>query len=441
MSLGALGARFGAGMLTNSLLGGNSTGGMIGSGLGSFAGMALGSLVGMPWLGAILGGALGGGGGGMIGPGKSVNSYGLRFQSAGFREAATASDPGAEGYYSDYYDSGGSDQGSGGGWQRTFVPDRAPTLGGPAQNEMAGSLLPISRKYYNESGAAVFRQAEQVVAGVNAYLAANKLTVGGASIIEGNKNSAGDLAAGFAGLRFGATDNAQLDKYLSSQVFDDPGKLQQSVDGFNAVKAAIAALTDTPADKLKKVLDAVGAQFDALSAKAREYGLSESGLAEARAKAIAEAQAQQNQTQASAAGQSLLADLAFGSQSALAPEQRYFAALSLLNEARGKLASGGGVEDFAQTARQVLPVARDFLGTSERYASLVADVAGAVTGAGGDPAGLGALLQAQVDGGDAMRETFARYGERQLDVATATLSEFRRLASAIEALLARRTAA
>ncbi len=57
------------------------------------------------------------------------------------------------------------------------------------------------------------------------------------------------------------------------------------------------------------------------------------------------------------------------------------------------------------------------------------------------PAGLGALLQAQVDGGDALRETFARYGERQLDVANATLAEFRRLASAIEALLARRTAA
>ena len=97
--------------------------------------------------------------------------------------------------------------------------------------------------------------------------------------------------------------------------------------------------------------------------------------------------------------------------------------------------------DFAQTAQRVLPVARDFLGTSERYAALVADVAGTVTGAGGDPTGLGALLQAQVDGGDALRETFARYGERQLDVATATLTEFRRLASAIEALMARRTAA
>ncbi len=108
--------------------------------------------------------------------------------------------------------------------------------------------------------------------------------------------------------------------------------------------------------------------------------------------------------------------------------------------ASGRLAAGGGVDEFAQTARQVLPVARGFLGTSERYASLVADVADAVTGAGGDPSGLGALLQAQVDGGDALRETFARYGERQLDVATATLTEFRRLASSIEALLARRVA-
>ena len=435
-----IGGGFAAGTMLNSLLGrspAQQTNGMIGSGLGSVAGF----LVGGP-LGGLIGGALGGGLGGLFGPGESVRSYGLRLQSAGFVDAGSRQGgqwvPDEGGQWVD----GGGDMGGGGQWAaNTGGSWVGGTTSANATNAMAGSLLPISREYYNESGAAVFRQAEQVVAGVNAYLAANKLTVGGSSIIEGNKNSAGDLAAGFAGLRFGATDNAQLDKYLSSQVFDDPGKLQQSVDGFNAVKAAIAALTDTPADKLKKVLDAVGAQFDALGAKAREYGLSESGLAEARAKAIAEAQAQQNQTQASAAGQSLLADLAFGSQSALAPEQRYFAALSLLNDARGKLASGGGVEDFAQTARQVLPVARDFLGTSERYASLVADVAGAVTGAGGDPAGLGALLQAQVDGGDAMRETFARYGERQLDVATATLSEFRRLASAIEALLARRTAA
>jgi hypothetical protein len=308
--------------------------------------------------------------------------------------------------------------------------------------------LPVSRQFYNESGAAMFQQADQLVASLNAYLAQRNLQVGGTSIIGGNKNGAdyswadaGSLSEAFTRLRFGSKDAPELSGALAGKVFDDPAKLQQFVEGFYSVRAAIEDLTDTPAQKLQKALDAVGRQFDDLGAKAREYGLSEAGLAEARARALAEVSAQQNQTQPNGAGQSLLADLAFGSQSALAPEQRYFAALSLLNDARGRLASGGTVDDFAATARQVLPVARDFLGTSDRYASLVADVAGAVTGAGGDTAGLGALLQAQVDGGDALRETFARYGERQLDVATATLSEFRRLASAIEALLARRTAA
>ena len=394
-TLGGIGAGFGIGSTLGGFIANSSAqrqNSQIGAGIGSVVGSIFGPV------GSMIGGAIGGVGGGMIGPGESVKSYGLRLQSAGFTE-------------------GGA-------------------------NEMAGSLNPVSRKYYNESGSAVFQQADQVVAAVNAYLAQRNLQVGGVSIIGGNKNGpdgsgdAGSLSEAFTRLRFSAKGDEQLSSKLSSQVFDDPAKLQAFVEGFHAVKATIKDLTETSAQKLQKTLDAVGTQFDALGAKAREYGLSETGLADARARAIAQVQAQQN-----SAGQSLLADLAFGGQSALAPEQRYFAALSLLNEARGRLTAGGGVEEFAGTARQVLPVARDFLGTSERYASLVADVAGAVTSAGGDPAGLGALLQAQVDGGDAMRETFARYGERQLDVATATLSEFRRLASAIEALLARRTAA
>lgn len=74
--LGAGGAGFGAGMLTNSLLGGNQTGGMIGSGLGTAAGMGLAMAFGGPigLMGAaVLGGALGGGVGGMFGPGKGFS--------------------------------------------------------------------------------------------------------------------------------------------------------------------------------------------------------------------------------------------------------------------------------------------------------------------------------------------------------------------------------
>jgi hypothetical protein len=400
--LGGAGAGFGAGMLLNSLLRGNQTGGMIGSGVGSAAGAVLGSII--PGIGTLIGGLLGGlaggGLGGLFGPKESVRGFGLRLQSEGFFDG---------------------------------------------QDQLASALKPIDRTYFNESGAALFQQADQLVAAVNAYLAQRNLLVGGVSIIGGNKKGtdyswadAGSLSEAFTRLRFSSQDSPELASALSGKVFDDPAKLQQFVEGFYSVKAAIEDLTDTPAQKLQKTLDAIGRQFDELSAKAREYGLSESGLAEARARALAEAAAQQKQTNA---GGNLLAELAFGSQSALAPEQRYFAALSLLNDAKDKLSAGGGLDDFVQIARQVLPVARDFLGTSERYASLVADVAGAVTSRGGDTSGLGALLQAQVDGSDALRETFARYGERQLDVANATLAEFRRLASAIEAMLARRTAA
>ena len=141
------------------------------------------------------------------------------------------------------------------------------------------------------------------------------------------------------------------------------------------------------------------------------------------------------------ASQSLLTELTIGNQSALAPEQRNFAGLSLLNDARHSLDAGGALSDFTTVAQQVLPVARDFLGTSERYAALVAEVAGAVASKGGDPAGLSTLLQAQVDGTDALRDVFARYGDQQLTVASATLSELRRLASVLEALMARSFAA
>ncbi len=72
--LSAVGAGFGAGMLTNSLIGGNQTGGMIGSAVGSIAGMALGSMIGMPFLGAILGGAASGALGGMFGNSRPRNA-------------------------------------------------------------------------------------------------------------------------------------------------------------------------------------------------------------------------------------------------------------------------------------------------------------------------------------------------------------------------------
>ena len=256
-AFGSIGGGLAISSLLNSALGrssAQSTNGMIGSGLGGLAGF----LIGGP-LGGLIGGTLGGLGGGLIGPGESVRGYGFRLQSAG------------------------------------WGPDATPT------NEMASSLLPISRQYYNESGAQMFAAADQLVAATNAYLAARGLTVGGVSVVGGNKNGAdyswadaGNLNEAFTRLRFGAANDNQLAGALTGRTFSDLGGLQQFVEGFTAVRDTIRNLTETPAQKLARQLEEIGKQFDDLSAKAKEYGLSEEGLADARQKALDVVKAQQN---------------------------------------------------------------------------------------------------------------------------------------------------
>lgn len=481
MSLGALGAGFGSGMFVNSMLGGNQLGGGIGSGIGSLAGMALGSMVGMPWLGAILGGAAGGGLGGLIGPGESVKGYGLRFQSSGFTENGA--------------------------------------------NDFGTSLLPTDRKYYNESGAAVFQQADQIIAAVNAFMAANDLEVRGASILEGTKNGLnGSIGAAFSGLQFGAASDSRLNSYLSGQSFDDPAKLQVAVDGFKQAAAVIDALGAESLPAFSAQLKAVNDNFDAGVEAARKYGLAEDNLTTARAKALAGLEAARAETlrqtdaslavrrltaagdsqaaalaqqaeaaiqelasftaaldalaltaqdkgarlvaleevqaaeraaiitrygeQAAAslqsglgAGQNLLRELAFGGSSALAPEQKYFAALSTLNQAKQDLDAGGSLASYSAIASQVLPVARDYLGTSQRYAGLAAEVGQVLSSRGADGAGLSSILSAQVDGMNGMQNTFAAYGDLNLSALNGLRTDFQRLAATVEALITRRSAA
>lgn len=261
--LGGAGAGFGAGMLFNNLIGGNQTGGMVGSGLGAMGGALLAGagLLGPlgPLAAGLIGGLAGGGLGGLFGPGESVQGYGFRLQSAG------------------------------------YGPDATPT------NEMASSLLPVDRRFYNDSGAQMFQAADQLVAATNAYLAARGLTVGGVSVVGGNKNGAdyswadaGNLNEAFTRLRFGAANDNQLAGALGGKTFSDLGGLQQFVEGFSAVRDTIRNLTETPAQKLARQLEAIGKQFDDLSAKAKEYGLSEEGLADARQKALDAVKAQQN---------------------------------------------------------------------------------------------------------------------------------------------------
>jgi hypothetical protein len=261
--------------------------------------------------------------------------------------------------------------------------------------------------------------------------------------VGGNRFGTGNLGLGEAGsyneafqsLRFTANDN-RLNTALSGKGFAGANPLQQYVEGFYTLEQTLADLTDGPTEKLAKQIEAINAQFDALTNKAREYGLAEDGLSAARQRAIDAVSQQSN-----AAGVALLRDLTFGNRSALAPEQQYFAAISTLNQANAALSAGGSVQDYASVAAQVLPVARDFLGTSSRYGALTAEVGQVLARAGGDTAGLANLLSAQVDGSDALRNTFAAYGERQLEVASATLREMALLRGSIEALIARQRAA
>lgn len=250
MSLGALGAGFGVGMFTNSMLGGNQLGGGIGSGVGSLAGMALGSMIGMPFLGAILGGAAGGGLGGLIGPKPSSKGFSYNLGTEG------------------------------------------------------GRLAPIDYRYFNEQGRAQFQEAEAGVASTNALLQQFGLTATGGRAVGGNRFGMGNLGYGeaasfgeaFKSLQFAATANEELNKALSTRSFAGPEKLQEFVGGFIALQDTIKGLTADPVPEFKKQMDALIDSFAQATAKAREYGIGEEELLAARDKQIAKLEEQRSLT-------------------------------------------------------------------------------------------------------------------------------------------------
>ena len=252
--LGAGGLGFGAGMFTNSLLGGNQTGGMVGSALGTGAGIAAALALNMalPGVGtvlALLGGAAGGGLGGLIGPKPSSKgfSYALRSQDG---------------------------------------------------------QLAMTDMYYNEQGRAQFEEANAKIPAINAYLKQRGLTVSGVRAVGGNKYGMGNLGYGEAAsfdealgsLKFAATANEELNKALSTRSFAGPEKLQEFVDGFIALQDTIKGLTADPVPEFKKQMDALIDSFAQATAKAREYGIGEEELLAARDKQIAKLEEQRSLT-------------------------------------------------------------------------------------------------------------------------------------------------
>lgn len=67
----------------------------------------------------------------------------------------------------------------------------------------------------------------------------------------------------------------------------------------------------------------------------------------------------------------------FGPASAFAPDKQYFSVLSAYNQAKSAALTTGSIADigaFQSAAQALLPIARGFLGTSERYGALTTDV-------------------------------------------------------------------
>jgi tape measure domain-containing protein len=251
--LGGAGAGFGAGMFANSLLGGNQTGGMVGSGLGALGGtlLAAGGFLGPLGLlaGGLLGGVLGGAGGGLFGPKESSRGFGYALRSQ-------------------------------------------------------DGQLAMTDTYYNEQGRAQFEEANAKIPAINAYLKQRGLTVSGVRAVGGNKYGMGNLGYGEAAsfnealgsLKFAATANEELNKALSTRSFAGPEKLQEFVDGFIALQDTIKGLTADPVPEFKKQMDALIDSFAQATAKAREYGIGEEELLAARDKQIAKLEEQRSLT-------------------------------------------------------------------------------------------------------------------------------------------------
>ena len=131
-------------------------------------------------------------------------------------------------------------------------------------------------------------------------------------------------------------------------------------------------------------------------------------------------------------GNDLAVQLTVGGLGGLSPEAQYLAGLQYLNSARGQ-----GIEAFTRAAQAVLPAARSYLGTSERYSALVAGIGSDLRRMGGDPNGLTALLDAQARG-TASLERIAGFSEQSLTVQQDTLAAIRDLALKIETIISRR---
>lgn len=414
-ALGAAGLGFGAGSLVGGLVsrsrGTVGPGSTIGAGVGALTGAAIGSII--PGVGTVIGGliggALGGGGGGLIGP----TQKGLESRS------------GVAGIYTLDGDGFLKIQNVGG--------KRADTAGFTAQ--LQGQLDDIntalrSRGLTIQGGGAWSVGAGAAAAGLPANVDPNRF----ASMLYSNNPLYSSALGALRGQ--GADFNTAL----------------SSIDWIKQVYEPLTKAADG-ADQFSTAIDAINAKWNEVIGRAQSLSLATDQLVASRDKEIAAVEAQRDaqkkadeqkktaeQKALADAASALFRDLTFGGNSALAPEGKYFAAVTALRGAAGGLAGGGqdAVDRYIAIARQALPVARDFLGTSERYGDLQAEVSRTLRGvAPGADGGLASFLEANADGTSRLIEITASYGAQQSDLLGKVVAEVSALRAQLVGLMAR----
>ena len=497
--LGGAGAGFGAGMLTSSLVGAQrgtvGPGGMIGAGGGAMAGALIGSVIpGIGTLaGGLIGGAIGGGGGAMFGPTKSgmasraggdvflgtdangqlvitgargkrfdegaaraevqaqldainaqIGTRGLSFAGAGQaavgfgaasgspRELSLTSLVGQlRGGNANQMTAFGTVAGRGGNLEQAlqaadFITQIFEPLGRAESKTGAFTLaMEALTKTYDEAISKArdlglsesdlsARRAERVaqleadrardVSIIDRTLGARRATLAGDT--RGASLTQFDLQA--------EAENRAFRDQLRNLGFDEAGQ-----DFARRMVELEQIVADERLAVMRQFNDQMGAQAEQIGAQAEKMR----GIA-----------------------RGLLEQLTLGDLGGMAPEARFGAGLSMLNDARGALADGATVEElaeFSRVAQNVLPIAKDFLGISSNYAELVADVSRTLRTAspGSDPANLGAILEASLNGSDRVEMAILSTGQSQTAVLESLKALLSRLTAQNEALLARQAAA
>lgn len=131
-------------------------------------------------------------------------------------------------------------------------------------------------------------------------------------------------------------------------------------------------------------------------------------------------------------GTGMLQDLLFGEASGMSSGARFAGGVGAL----ANIKRTGNLDDYVTTAQRFLPVARDHLGTSERYGDLVSSIRKDIVALGGDPTGLMQSIDYQSRTATGVEAMVLRQGAT-LDEMKALRREMASLGAQVSALVRR----